>query len=85
MPCLLSHRAQCLQDIFDSRPIARPVIDTRAIDNARTVDNSAAVARHGSLERSLDRIRHEGVVVHGSPISRPLEGRSTTLGTTGLS
>jgi hypothetical protein len=59
--------------IFDSRTIARPVIDTRAIDDVRTVDDSAAAVRHGSLDRSLDRIRHEGVVVHGSPISRLLD------------
>jgi hypothetical protein len=57
--------------IFDAR--ARPVIDTRAIDDTRTVDDSAAVVRYGSLDRSLDRIRDEGVVVHGSLISRPLD------------
>ena len=59
--------------ICDSRAIARPVIDTRAIDDARTVDDSAAVVCHGSLDWSLDRIRHEGIVVHGSPVSRPLD------------
>jgi hypothetical protein len=59
--------------IFDSRAIARPVIDASAIDDARTVDDSAAVVCHGSLDWSLDRIRHEGVVVHGSPLSRPFD------------
>ena len=59
--------------IFDSRAIARPVIDTRAIDDTRTVDDSAVVVCDGSLDWSLDRIRHEGVVVHDSPINRPLD------------
>ena len=59
--------------IFDTRAIARPVIDTWAIDDARTMADSVAVVPHGSLDWSLDRIRHQGVVVHGRPISRPLD------------
>ena len=59
--------------IFDSRAIAWPVIDTRAIDDARTVDHRAAVVCQGSLDRSLDRIWHEGVIVHGRPSSRALD------------
>src|SRR5688572_16141067 len=58
--------------IFGSRAIAGPVIDTRAIGDG-TVDDRTATFCHGSLDRSLDRIWHEGVVVHSSPISRPFD------------
>jgi hypothetical protein len=59
--------------IFDSRTIARPVIDTRAVDDARTVADGATAVCHRSLDWSFDRIRHEGVVVHGSLISCPFD------------
>ena len=36
--------------IRDSRPVARPVIDTRAIDESRTIVVGAAVTRDGSLD-----------------------------------
>jgi hypothetical protein len=38
-----------------------------------TVDDGVADVPHGSFDWSLDRIRNEGVVVRGGPISRPLD------------
>jgi hypothetical protein len=58
--------------IFDSRAIAGPVLDARAIDDG-TADDRTATFCHGPLDWSLDRSWHEGVVVHGSPVSRPFE------------
>jgi hypothetical protein len=59
--------------VLHTRAITRPVVEMRAIDDPRTLD---AVARHRSLDWSLDRIRHCGIVVHGGAIScalgRPL-------------
>src|SRR5687767_8265581 len=70
--------------VFHTWTIARPVIDTRAIDDARTMDESVAVATHRSLEWSLDRVRHYGVVVHGRAISRPLDRSLHHIGHDGV-
>jgi hypothetical protein len=59
--------------VLYSRAIARPVMDPGPIDVPSTSDDSAAVVCQGSLDWSLDRIRHQGVVVHGSPIGCPLD------------
>src|SRR5688572_24276051 len=62
--------------IDDSRPVARPVIHKWSVDNRRswrTVDDSATAVCDRSLDWSLDRIRHEWIVVHGSSISRPFD------------
>jgi hypothetical protein len=48
-------------------------MDTGTIDVASTVDGSTAVVSHRSLDWTLDGIRHERIVVHGSAISGPLD------------
>src|SRR5688572_13908323 len=64
--------------IYDPRPVARPVIHKWPVDNRRSGSASASdlrrtVVSHGSLDRSFDGIGHEGVIVPGRPIRRPLE------------
>jgi hypothetical protein len=72
-PCCTASARDVGRTIVQWWPIASTVTETLAITSISTVDDSVAVVRGGSLNRPLDRIRHERVVVRGGPIRRPLD------------
>ena len=70
--------------IVDARPIARPVIDARTIDEPRTIEDRAAVTSNGSLDWPLDRIRYQWVVAPARALSRPLDRPFYRIGHNGV-